>query len=253
MLSEERHQKILKLLEEHGSVKISELVSLFDISEMTVRRDLAILERKALISRVYGGAVSSRGRSYEPPYLTRSAKNLDKKIRIGKAAAAQVIDGDSIALDVGTTTLEVARTLVGRENLTVITPSFIIAQLLSEQAGIRLILTGGILRPGELSLTGDLAERVFREFFIDKLFLGVGAIDLKNGLTEFNIEDTLVKRAMVASAKEIFVVTDSSKFNQVAFTQIAPLKTAHHIITDTELDQETAARLRQEGIDLILV
>lgn len=253
MLSEERHQKILKLLEEHGSVKLNELVELFRISEMTVRRDLAILERKSLLNRVYGGAVSSRGRSYEPTYIARSAKNPEKKMRIGKAAAALVIDGDSIALDIGTTTLEVARSLAGRENLTVITPSFIIAQVLSEQAGIRLILTGGILRPGELSLVGDLAERVFGEFFIDKLFLGVGAIDLKNGLTEFNIEDTLVKRAMVNSAKEIFVVTDSSKFNQVAFTQIAPLKAVQHIITDTDLDAETAARLRQEGIDLILV
>jgi DeoR/GlpR family transcriptional regulator of sugar metabolism len=253
MLSDDRHQKILKLLDEQGSVRINELVTLFDISEMTVRRDLAILERKALLSRVYGGAVSTRGRSYEPPYLARSSKNLEKKIRIGKAAAAQVIDGDSIGLDIGTTTLEVARNLVDRHNLTIITPSFIIAQLLSEQAGIRLILTGGILRPGELSLVGNLAERVFQEFFIDKLFLGVGAIDIKNGLSEFNMEDTLVKRAMVNSAKEIFVVTDSSKFNQVAFTQIAPLKAIQHIITDTDLDADTAAHLREEGIDVMLV
>lgn len=253
MLSDERHQMILKLLDEQGSVRINDLVELFGISEMTVRRDLALLERKSLLSRVYGGAVSARGRSYEPPYLARSSQNPEKKVRIGKAAAAQVLDGDSIALDIGTTTLEVARHLADRQNLTIITPSFIIAQLLSEQAGIRLILTGGILRPGELSLVGNLAERVFQEFFIDKLFLGVGAIDIKNGLSEFNMEDTLVKRAMVQSAKEIFVVTDSSKFNQVAFTQIAPLKAVQHIITDDELDPETAARYRKEGVDVMLV
>jgi DeoR/GlpR family transcriptional regulator of sugar metabolism len=253
MLSDERHQKILKLLDEQGYIKTNDLVALFDISEMTVRRDLTVLERKGLLSKVYGGAIRSSGRSYEPPYITRSAKNLDKKSRIGKFAAEQVLSGDTIALDIGTTTLEVARNLTNKQNITILTPSFIIAQTLCEQTGIRLILTGGILRPGELSLVGDLAERVFQEFFIDKLFLGVGAIDLKSGLTEFNIEDALVKRAMVKSAKEIFVVTDSSKFNKVAFMHITALTAIHHIITDDDMDPAVAAQLRKEGVDVILV
>ena len=252
MLSEERRQKILDLLDSQGSVEITDLVNRFNVVEMTVRRDFDLLERKGLLRRVHGGAVSDRGRSYEPPFLTRTIAHEMEKVRIGKAAANLVNNGESITLDVGTTTLEVARHLTDKQNLTIITPCFQIANILVEHPGIRLILTGGILRPGELSMVGHLAERCFRDFFVDKLFLGAAGIDFETGLTEYNLEDTLVKQAMIRSAKEVILVADSSKFNKIAFTAIGPLKSINRVVTDSSIHPAIVNHLKRENIEVIL-
>lgn len=253
MLSVERHQTILDLLEKNDSIHVAELVELFDVSVMTIRRDLDVLERKGLLRRVHGGAVSNRGRSYEPAFMLRSAERIEEKKRIGRAAADLIQSGDSVMLDVGTTTLEIARHLYDCQNLTIITPCFQIAAILVEHPGIRLILTGGILRPGELSLVGHLAERAIQDFYVDKLFMGAGGVDLEAGFTEFNLEDTLVKQAMLRSAKDITVVVDSSKFSQVAFTAIAPLQAANRIITDSDLQQQMVDKILDIGVELLLV
>lgn len=252
MLLEERHQTIINLLESESSVRVAELRDRFDVSEMTIRRDLYMLERKGLLRRVHGGAVNTRGRSYEPPYLSRAALNREAKERIGQAAANLVQDGDSITLDVGTTTLEMAHHLQSKNNLTLVTPSLHIAYTLSQHPNIRLILTGGILRPGELSLVGNMSERTFDDFFVDKLFLGIGGIDISAGLTEFNLEDALVKKAMVNSAKEIIVLADSSKFEQIAFAYVAPIGVIDHIVTDTSLDQNILSMLESQNINVTL-
>jgi len=248
MLSEERHQAILNLLENQGAVQVTDLVAQFDVSEMTIRRDLDILERKGLLRRVHGGAVSDRGRSYEPPFMSRSTTQQEEKACIGKLAAELVRSGDSITLDVGTTTLEIARHLAAKQNLTIITPCFQIASLLCQNPDIRLILTGGILRPSELSMVGPIAEQTFRQFFVDKLFLGAAGVDFEAGLTEFNLEDTMVKKAMLQSAKQVILVADSSKFNRVAFTSIASLDVLDVVITDRLLDPAIVEKL--EGLDI---
>lgn len=252
MISDLRHQKIINHLENQGSVTVSDLVKEFGVSEMTIRRDLDILENKGLLRRVHGGAVSRRGRSYEPPFIMRSTENLESKQRIGQMAASLVNNGDSITLDIGTTTLEIAKNLHSKHDLTIITPSLQIANELVNHQGIRLIISGGVLRPGELSMVGHLAERVFEEFYVDKLFLGAGAIDLKNGASEFNIEDALVKRAMVKTAKQVILVADSTKFNQIAFTSIVDTQSIHTIITDNELNPDIASQLEAKGIEVFL-
>jgi DeoR/GlpR family transcriptional regulator of sugar metabolism len=252
MLSEERHQKVLGLLETRGSVSVAELVAQFDVSEMTIRRDLDVLERKGLLRRVHGGAVSDRGRSYEPPFLFRSTTETEAKARIGRLAAGLVRNGESITLDVGTTSLEVARNLAEKQNLTIITPCFQIAALLCENPDIRLILTGGILRHSELSMVGHMAERVFEEFYVDKLFLGAAGIDFEVGLTEYNLEDTLVKQAMLRSAKQTILVVDASKFNRVAFTSIAPLNVVDTVVTDESVDPAVVDSLKNLNIDVML-
>lgn len=252
MLLEERHQTILNLLDEQGSVSVTDLVTRFNVSEMTIRRDLDFLERRGYLRRVHGGAITDRGRSYEPSFLTRAAVNQELKERIGKAAAELVNPGDSLILDVGTTTLEIARHLADKNELTIITPCFQIASVLAGNSNIRLILTGGILRPKELSMYGPLAERVFNDYFVDKLFLGAAGVDFTAGLTEFNLEDTLVKHAMLRSAKQVILTVDSSKFNRVAFTAIAPLKVVHTIVTDTDLEPAIVSRLKKENISVIL-
>ena len=251
-MSGKRHKGILDLLDSNGSTSVVDLAGRFRVSEMTIRRDLVSLERKGLLQRIYGGAVSNRRQNYEPPFILRSGRNLEEKKRIGEAAAGLVKPGDSIILDVGTTTLEMARHLREKWNITVVTPSLHIANLLTEQPGIRLILTGGILRRGELSLVGNLAEQAFRDFFVDKLFLGVGGIDFQSGLSEFNLEDSRVKKAMLSGAKEIIVLADASKFGQVAFASIAPLKMVSRVVTDRSLDPAMLTRLQAEKIEVVL-
>lgn len=252
MLAEERHQHILLLLNEKGAVTVSELCEQFGVSEMTVRRDLAALERKGLLRRVHGGAVSARGRSYEPPFLMRSSQHAQEKQRIAEAALSLIHDGDSIALDVGTTTLEIAKRLSDVRNLTIVTPSLHIANVLADNPHNRIILTGGILRPGELSLVGPFAERIFAELFVDKLFLGIGGLDLEAGLTEYNLEDAQVKRAMLRSAKECIVVTDSSKLGRIAFAAVGPISVMHTLITDNKADPAIVSRLEEMGVRVIV-
>ena len=252
MLAEERHQHILLLLNEKGAVTVSELCEQFGVSEMTVRRDLAALERKGLLRRVHGGAVSARGRSYEPPFLMRSSQHAQEKQHIAEAALSLIHDGDSIALDVGTTTLEIAKRLSDVRNLTIVTPSLHIANVLADNPHNRIILTGGILRPGELSLVGPFAERIFAELFVDKLFLGIGGLHLEAGLTEYNLEDAQVKRAMLRSAKECIVVTDSSKLGRIAFAAVGPISVMHTLITDDKADPAIVSRLEEMGVKVIV-
>lgn len=232
MNGENRSAEILKEIEARGSVSVVDMAKRFTVSEMTIRRDLADLEKEGLIRRVHGGAVSARGRSYELSLLVRASENIEAKQRIGRCAASLVADGDSIAIDSGTTALEVAKNLAKRRNLTVVTPSLLVANVLANCSDIRLVLTGGIVRPDEGSLVGDLAQRAFQGLYVDRLFLTAAAVDVEAGFTEYNWDDVLVKRVMIHSATEVIAIADASKFNHVAFAQTAPLSAVHQFVTD---------------------
>jgi DeoR/GlpR family transcriptional regulator of sugar metabolism len=252
MLSRERQETIVALLDDEDSISVAELVNRFSVSEMTVRRDLEELGRRGLIKRVHGGAMSARGRGYERPLQKRATAHSEPKARIGRAAAELVAAGESIAIDVGTTTFEMARNLIERANITVITPSLNIACLLADEPGLRLIITGGIVRHGERSLIGRLAEDAFARFHVDKLFLAVGCIDFEAGLTEFNLEDAQVKQEMIRSAREVILLADSSKLGQVAFASVAPLAAVRRWVTDDGLPEDARERLGREGIEVII-
>jgi len=248
-----RLSQIVDQIEKRGSVSISELAESFKVSEMTVRRDLIELEKISIVRRIHGGAVAFYGRSFEPPLISRANKNVTAKQRIGKYAASMVLDGDSIAIDVGSTTIEMAMNLVGRQNLTILTPSLHIANLLSDEKNIRLILSGGIVRQGEKSLIGDLAYLAFREIFVDKLFLGVGGIHTQIGLTEFEMQDSQVKKEMIKSAKEVIVLADASKFQQIAFSSFAKLDQIDHLVCDKEPPQPLLDELKRNNVEIHVV
>jgi DeoR/GlpR family transcriptional regulator of sugar metabolism len=256
MIPAERQNKILQLIRENGKVTVNEIGKLFDVSEMTVRRDLRELDSQRLLRRVHGGAVNNLGRNYEPPLQERSTKNLEAKHAIGCKAAQLVHNGDSIALDVGTTTLEVARCLGDRQNLTILTSSIPIAnEIISKFAlgsELRLILTGGIVRAGELSMIGHFASRVFEELHVDKAFIGVAGLTIDGGLTEYNLEDALVKRVVLQSAKKKIAVIDSSKLGRTAFTSICPLSCIDTIVTDENADKKIVEALRESGTEVLL-
>jgi DeoR family transcriptional regulator, fructose operon transcriptional repressor len=250
---ENRLTFILKEIDLRGSASVFTLAQQLEVSEMTIRRDLNDLEREGLVRRVYGGAVSARGRGYEPALIIRAREHAEAKRAIGERAARLVADGDSIALDVGSTTFELARSLLGRHNLTVITPSLEIANLLHTQPDIHLIVSGGIVRPGEASMIGDLAQRAFEGLFLDRLFLGVGAVDSQAGLTEYNWDDALVKKAMIRSSKEVILLSDSSKFEKVAFTGVAPLSALHQLVTDQAPPPNLMEALKKNAVVVHLI
>ena len=256
MNTTERHTKIVEMVLDKGSISIADITSLFNVSEMTARRDLNELDRQGLLRRVHGGAVANLGRSYEPPFSTRVVKNQLAKQAIGRAAADLIFDGDSIALDVGTTTLEIVPYLKNKRNLTIVTSCLQIANAvvshLSLEVDARLILTGGIVRPRELSMIGAIAEQIYHELHVDKAFIGVGGISLEDGLTEYNFEDTQIKKVLLRTAREKIVVADSSKFGVTAFATIAPLTAIDWVVTDDHTPLEVVEALQQSGIKVIL-
>lgn len=253
----DRRTKIIEIVQQSGSMTVAELCDLFDVSEMTIRRDLRDLDREGVLRRVHGGAVSSLGRSYEPPYTVRSTRNAEIKRAIGLKAAELIVDGDSIALDVGTTTLEITQALQGKHNLTIITASLPIANEivsnLSLTSEVRLILTGGIIRSGELSMIGNIAAQTYADFHVDKAFIGVGGISEEDGLTEYNLEDAIVKKPMIQNAQQRIVVADSTKIGRTTFTAFAPLSMVDTLITDSKIPAEALSRLEALGIEVLVV
>lgn len=256
MNSIERQNKILEIVQENGRVDISEICDRFAVSEMTARRDLNELDRQGLLRRVHGGGIASLGRSYEPPFQSRAGKNEGEKKAIGLKAAGLIFDGDSIALDVGTTTLEIVPGLREKRNLTIVTSCLQIASKVVEQLSLeidaRLILTGGIIRPRELSMIGPIPEQVYQELHVDKAFLGIGGVDLADGLTEYNIEDTQIKKILIRSAREKIVVADGSKFGVTTFATVAPLTAVDKIVTDRSAPPEIVEQIREQGVEVIL-
>jgi DeoR/GlpR family transcriptional regulator of sugar metabolism len=248
----ERRQITLESLSEHGEVSVAELSRAAGVSEMTIRRDLEALEREGLLRRVHGGAISAVSRGYEPPFALRAGREPEAKTRIGQLAATLVSEGETAAIDVGTTTLAFARALDSGAGLTVVTPSVRVAELLAGNASMRVILTGGITRPGELSLVGDLAERAFEDLYCDTAFLGVGGIDAGAGLTEFNLDDARVKRAALTSARRCVVLADATKLAKIAFARICPIERVDVLVTDSSADESALNPIRDAGVEVLL-
>lgn len=251
-----RFAQIAEMVNEGGSISIKEICEQFGVSDMTARRDLKELDRQGLLRRVHGGAITSLARSYEPPFPTRATKNSNAKVAIGLRAADIVYDGDSIALDVGTTTLEIVNGLKGKRNLTIITSCLQIANLvvkeLSLSSDVRLILTGGIVRPRELSMIGSIPQDVYQNLHVDKAFIGIGGIHPGDGLTEYNLEDAQTKQALIKSAREKIVVADGSKFGVTTFASVAPIQSINTIITDPSAPAETLNLIRERGVEIII-
>lgn len=253
MSSSGRRGSIRGLLAERGEVGIADLAAAFDVSEMTIRRDLEALETQGVARRVRGGAISTVSRSYEPPLATRATEAHAAKTAIAAAAAEQIDYGETAILDVGSTTLELAKRLRGRGGLTIVTPSVNAALELANDPSTRVILTGGIVRPGELSLIGDLAERTFAELNCDVLFLGVGGIHPEKGLTEYNVDDTRVKRAAIQAASRCVALADHTKLDRVCLATIAPLEAIDVLITDAPASHPVALAVAERGAEVISV
>jgi DeoR/GlpR family transcriptional regulator of sugar metabolism len=247
-----RHNIILELVQDQGEVSVAELSGRFGVSSATIRRDLETLEREGALQRVHGGATVSSLRTYELPHSVRAQRNKDVKQKIGAVAAGLLQEREAVIIDVGTTTLEVARALRGR-NLTVVTPSLQIANLLVKNRGIRLILTGGAVDVAELSMVGGFAEEIFSRLQCDTFVMGVGGIGLDSGCTEFSLADAGVKRSALACAQRCIVVADSSKIGKICLAQVCPLDRIDVLVTDCGAAEADLSRIAGERVEVVVV
>jgi DeoR/GlpR family transcriptional regulator of sugar metabolism len=248
----ERHLSIVDLLESEGKVLVAELSERFGVSEMTIRRDLETLEQAGALSRVHGGAVTAQSQAYEPPFALRAARNLDAKARIGAAAARLLHDGETVVLDAGTTTLAVARALRGRRNLRILALSLHIADVLADEPGLTTMIGGGVVRPGERSLIGSLAERPFADLSFDTVVLTVGGVDVHGGITEYNLDDAAVKRAAFASSRRRLAVADATKLGRTAFARICPIDELDVLVTDDGAPPAVVDDIRSAGVEVVV-
>jgi DeoR/GlpR family transcriptional regulator of sugar metabolism len=247
-----RLQQIQRLVQEQQQVRVAELSERLGVSEPTVRRDLQKLEDQGRVRRAHGGAVAVARDQDEPPVMQRATENAEEKRRIGQAAAELVHDGDTIFLGSGTTTYEVARHLRGKRDLTVITNALNIANVLAARPEITLIVTGGVVRHSELSLTGHIVTQTLKEIRADKVIVSMPAVSLEEGLANSNLLETLTDRSILQVAREVILVADHTKFGRVATGIIAPITAVQTVVTDTQASADTVAALRDLGISVIL-
>lgn len=253
MLNHERDQKILQLIKNNSTVRVSELSERFGVSEATIRRDLDRLQESGKIRRFHGGAIFAENAAPEPPVVHRAEEQASEKKRIGEAAAKLVEEGDTLFIGSGTTTECLALDLRGRQNITVITNSLIIVNHLAQEEGISVIATGGVLRTSEYSFIGHLTEHALQELRPNKVFMGIRAINLGRGLTNDYMPEVSTDRVIIRSGPEVILLADHTKFGKVSTAFVAPLTVVHKIITDSGTPKTTIAALQEEGIEVIVV
>lgn len=252
MLPLKRQEKILEKLDEYSTVKVPELAKEFGVSETTVRRDLKDLEEKGVIIRDYGGAVKMdrRSTSFEPPYDLKKNQYEEEKLKIGKLASSLVVNGETIVLDAGSTTLEVARFLNERLNLTVVTNDLMVGIEIANNPNMELIVVGGKHRKGVYTLQGYIAEETLAKFNVNRTFLGVDAID-EEVISNVNTEEVPLKQLMVEVAEKVTVVGDHSKFGKRALTAVCNVREVDSIVTDREPLEDTLEVYKEEGIKVL--
>ena len=253
MNSKTRRLTIAEQLKAEGEVSIVELASMFGTSEMTIRRDLDLLESKGVARRARGGAISIQGRSYEPPILQRATHMSQAKHRIGVAAATLLHESETVVLDVGTTVHEMAKAIRPDLSITVITSSLLIAADLSAKPLIRTIVTGGVVRHGEMSMIGSRAEASFDDLNCDTVFLGVAGVSDTKGITEYNLDDAKVKQAAIKSARRVVVLADATKIGQVAFVTVAPIRAIDLLVTNAGPENPIIRSIKKLGIEVLHV
>jgi len=227
---------------------------MFKISEGTIRNDLAHLEKQNMLIRARGGAIKVKfyRMGIDPSISDKQKEFLKEKQRIAKAAIQFIEDGDTIVLDSGSTTTEIAKNLEQFKNLTIITNALNIAVILSEYESFNIFMPGGILRKKHLSLVGVLADENFGKFYCEKLFLGVDGFDTTHGLSTPNSEEAHLNKIMIGMAKKVIVVSDSRKFLRRRFAFISPISNIHVVITDSGIRQEDKDRLEMNGVQVII-
>jgi ribose transport system ATP-binding protein len=251
-LAEPRRRQILDWLQEEGSARVRDLSHAFGVSEATIWKDLEKLESDGHINRQHGSAFLRSMPKQVQTLSLQHMENIEKKRKIGVKAASLVGDGETIILDAGSTTTEIARNLLGRSSLTVITNALNIALTLGAVPGYAVHMPGGQFKAPTLSLSGDKAADYFHDVQAGKLFLATGGVSLDSGLTYPSLADLQIKQAMIRAASHVYLVVDSTKINRSSFTRLGPLDVIHSVITDDGIRAEDVRAFENRGIKVIV-
>jgi len=253
MFAEERKQAILSLLEENSKMTVQDLRDYFEVSAATIRNDLRELASAGLLTRTHGGALSITKTGFELNSYQKGVKNLAQKQVIAKKALEFVEDEDTIAIDTGTTTIEFAKLLSSKKNLTVIVNDIEIARCLEDESDAVIILVGGHVRRNFHCTVGPVAIRSLSGLNVDKAFMATNGLTSKCGLTTPDINQAEIKKAMIDIAEEVIVLCDGSKIGNTAFARVAPIEKVNRIITDETADSIELNNIILSGVTVDVV
>ena len=247
----DRRKQIADLVRQQQTITNAEIMSRFDISIETVRRDLEYLEQHGYLRRVYGGAVASASLNSEPEYASRANSHYEEKNAIAMEAAKLISPRDAIYLGVGTTVQALVSYIKNIDNVTVFTNALRSAIELTESGNCTVILPGGQLRPKELTVSGFPAEDNFNHFNVDKAFIGIGGIT-ENGITDFYIGEAQIHKQLIQNARQSIVLAESSKLGMKAVVKVCALEDVDIVITDDGAPKQIVRALEQAGVRVII-
>ena len=255
MLVEERHRRILDMISGNGRITVAEIVRQFGVSAVTARTDLNSLSANGLLVRSHGGALTPQEPTKDYPVSYKAILHHSEKARIGRAAAELVQPGETILLDNGTTTLEVARSIKALkiQGLTVITNALNIANELADCPGLMLIMVGGLMRQISSSFIGPQAEAMLAQLHADRLFLAVDGFSLETGASTPDVLEAHLSGCMMDAARETTIVADSSKLGRRSVSSIGSMSRIHRLITDSKAPADFLESVRQTGISVIAI
>ncbi|WP_039053303.1 DeoR/GlpR family DNA-binding transcription regulator [Sphingobacterium sp. T2] len=248
----DRHEYILKKIKEKNKVSIQELCEEMNVSSVTIRKDLKILEEKNLLFRTKGGASNSNPYAIDRPILVKEFINSEEKNKIAKKAVEMIKDNDSIMIGSGTTAYALARHLNPTHCLTVITPALKVALELCNKSNIEVLQLGGLIRPNSSSVAGQYAMRILDDVSCGILFLGVDGIDLEFGITISNLTEATLNQKMLSTAQKVVILADNTKFGRRGLGKVCQLEDVDYIITDSKTPSNYISALEEIGIKVIV-
>ena len=252
MALNQRRQEILNLIREDGQAKVQKLAQIFHVSDVTIRQDLEILEEMGFVQREHGGAfLKDVGSFATTGTLINESVCAREKKELAQKAVSLIQEGDSIILDSGSTTTELARLMTGFKNLNVITNALNIALILGGNPGINLIISGGEFKAPTLSLTGDMAAATFKGIHVNKCFLATAGISQEMQLTYPSLSDLVVKSAMIRAADKVYLLADSSKIGVSSFASLGRITLIDTLITDSKILPEQLEMFRELKVEVI--
>lgn len=248
-----RHQSIVDALHRRGNVRVADLAEMLEVSSVTIRADLDFLESQSVLRRTRGGAVPMRPRRFELPLEMTSQDNSGAKRSIALKATSLIRDGETVILDVGSTTTELAKSLPqSLVDVVVVTNSLNIALILEDHPGITVVVTGGTLRPQQHSLVAPFGNLMMGHINTDLAFLGCSGVDPIKGFTNTNLPEAEIKQAMIKAAARTIFIADHTKLLHVATAKVADLLDADLLITDADAPSDAVRQLRKQGLEVLV-
>ena len=255
--AEQRLKEINSYLQKHKSAEVEELVRIFNVSGTTIRADLRELESQNYITRTHGGAIVNDNRVIknslvDPGYLSRIKQNHEMKIKIGIAVAGMISDNESVILDDGSTTLQVAKSIHEDQKITVITNGVNICLELAKLNNVEVISTGGIFRKNDLSYNGKVAEETVSKFYANKAILGAMGVSLEYGITAPEEAKAELKKIMIENSSELIIVADHTKIERVSLRPVCSINRITTLVTDNQISESIVEKYKNAGVNIIV-